>query len=96
MNPFKVNKALKEFKKDGKRVTVDVLSQKCGGRVRHKYLRMSKEMFECEENDGFPRHWVVGLNLRGWLFLWTSNPKSRFETVAVGDPSVLGEETDEE
>ena len=56
MNPFKVNKALKEFKKDGKRVTVDVLSQKCGGRVRHKYLRMSKEMFECEENDGFPRH----------------------------------------
>ncbi|MDD6275805.1 MAG: hypothetical protein PUB20_03145 [Clostridia bacterium] len=92
MNPFKVNIILKECKKDGKRVTVDMLSQKCGSRIRHKYLRMSKEMFECEENDGFPRHWVLGLNLRGWLFLWTSHPKSRFDTVAVGDPTEIEDE----
>ena len=94
MSPFKVNKAIKEYTQEGKRITVDILSEKCGTHIRHKYLRMSKDVFACEENDGFLRHWVLGLSWRGWLFLWTSKPKSRFETVAVGEPTELEDAQD--
>ena len=86
MNPLKINKVIKESKNNGERITIDSLSQRCNGRIRHRYVRMSNEMFECDECGGFPRHWVEGLSLRGWLTIWFYNPE-KFDRVEKADVS---------
>lgn len=74
MSPFFVYKEIRKAKRNEERITVDELSRRCGVRIRHRYLKMSKQMFECEENDGFPRHWVKGLKLHSWLTFWFYTP----------------------
>ena len=74
MNPFKVNKVIKENNMNDVQISVDTLSELCGGRVRHAYLRMSDETFLCAESGGFPRHWVEGLKLHSWVTMWFYHP----------------------
>lgn len=45
MNPFKVNKVIRENNMNDKQICVDTLSELCGGRVKHAFLRMSDETF---------------------------------------------------
>lgn len=75
MNPFKVERAIRESNKNDTQICVDTLSELCGGRVKHAYLRMSSETFLCAESGGFPRHWVEGLKLHSWVTLWFYHPE---------------------
>ena len=70
MNPFKINKIIRESKMNEERISIDMLSVRYGSRIRHKYIKLSDEMFECSDSGGFPRHWVVRLKLHSWLTLW--------------------------
>ncbi len=85
MSPFSVYKEIKKAKDNDERITVDELSIRCGERIRHRYLKMSKQMFECEQCGGFPRHWVKGLKLHSWFTLWTYKPPKQtdFSPVSV-------------
>lgn len=85
MSPFFVYKVIKNAKKNDERITVDELSRRCKERIRHRYLVMSKQMFQCEECGGFPRHWVKGLKLHSWVTLWFYKPPKQtdFTTVSV-------------
>lgn len=85
MSPFFVNKVINNAKKNDERITVDELSRRCKERIRHRYLVMSKQMFQCEECGGFPRHWVKGLKLHSWVTLWFYKPPKQtdFTTVSV-------------
>lgn len=75
MNPFKVERAIRESNKNDTQICVDTLSELCGGRVKHAFLRMSSETFLCAESGGFPRHWVEGLKLHSWVTLWFYHPE---------------------
>lgn len=77
MNPFKVSKVIRESKSKGERLIVEELSFRCEGRIRHAYLRMSKEMFECSSCGGFPRHWVLGLKPHSYITLWFYKPPKK-------------------
>lgn len=74
MNPFEVQKTVMEMRKNNEHITIEEFSRRCGVRMRHVYLRMSKEMFECPECGGFPRHWVKGLQLHSFITLWFYQP----------------------
>lgn len=74
MNPFDVRKIIIESHRNGERLIVEDLSRKCGVRIRHGYLRMSHEMFECKACGGFPRHWIKGLKLHSYITLWFYKP----------------------
>lgn len=74
MNPFKVNKVIKESDLNDSPISIDTLSRLCGGKIRHRYLRMSQDVFACPESKHFPRHWVEGLKLHSWITLWFYNP----------------------
>lgn len=84
MNPFKVNNIIKNSKKNDERITIDALSQRCNGRIRHKFVKMSDEMFECNECGGLPRHWVKRLNLHSWITMWFYNPEKYAQTQVSG------------
>ena len=70
MSPFFVYNEIKKAKKNQERITIDELGRRCGARIRHRYIRMSKQMFECEQCGGFPRHWVKGIQPHSWITLW--------------------------
>ena len=74
MNPFNVQKIINASRQNGERLIVEELSKRCGVRLRHAHLKLSKDMFECAACGGFPRHWVKGVSLYGWLTLWTYTP----------------------
>lgn len=83
MSPFFVYNEIKKAKQSDERITIDELSRRCGDHIRHRYIRMSKQMFECEQCGGFPRHWVKGLKLHSWVTLWFYKPPKQtdFNTV---------------
>ncbi len=85
MSPFLVYKEIKNAKSNGERITIDELGRRCKERIRHRYLVMSKQMFECEQCGGFPRHWVKGLKLHSWFTLWFYKPPKQtdFSSVSV-------------
>lgn len=74
MSPFLVYKEIKKAKDNDERITIDELSRRCKIRLRHRYFFMSKQMFECEQSGGFPRHWVRGLRAHSWVTLWFYKP----------------------
>lgn len=74
MNPFELHKIIRKSKENGERLIIEELSNRCGVRIRHAHVRMSKEMFECEACGGFPRHWVKGLRPSSYLSLWFYKP----------------------
>ena len=74
MSPFFVYREIRKAKREDERITIDELSRRCGVRIRHRYIAMSKQMFECAECGGFPRHWVRGMKLHSWLTLWFYKP----------------------
>lgn len=83
MNPFKVNKIIKEKSMDDEQISIDMLGELCGGKLKHKYLRMSNETFLCAESGGFPRHWVEGLRLHSWFTLWFYHPNPLGEKINI-------------
>ncbi len=83
MSPFLVNREIKKARANDERITVDELSRRCNERVRHRYLVMSKNMFQCEQCGGFPRHWVKGLRLHSWVTLWFYKPPKETDFTAV-------------
>lgn len=74
MSPFLVYKEIKKAKNNDERITIDELSRRCQERIRHRYIVMSKQMFQCEQCGGFPRHWVKGLKFHSWFTLWFYKP----------------------
>ena len=74
MNPFDVQKIISQSRENGERLVVEELSRRCGVRLRHAHVRLSKDMFEYEAGGGFPRHWVRGVSLYGWISLWRYVP----------------------
>ena len=82
MNPFKVNKVIRENNMNDKQICVDTLSELCGGRVKHAFLRMSDETFLCAESGGFPRHWVKASQLVYALVLSSGKIKCKAK---IGD-----------
>lgn len=74
MSPFLVYKEIQKAKQNDERIIIDELSRRCGERIRHRYLVMSKQMFQCEQCGGFPRHWVKGLRFHSWFTLWFYKP----------------------
>ena len=87
MNPFKVQKIINESSRNGERLIIEELSKKCGERLRHMHVIMSDEMFQSEACGGFPRHWVKGVSLYGWISLWTYKPPKQtdFSPVQIED-----------
>lgn len=87
LNPFTVRKIINESKKKGERLIIEELSERCGVRLRHRFLVMSDQMFECQSCVGFPRHWVKGVSLNGWVSLWRYEPpkETDFSPVAAGE-----------
>ncbi len=85
MSPFFVYKEIKKVKQNDERITIDELSRRCKERIRHRYVVMSKQMFQCEQCGGFPRHWVKGLKLHSWVTLWFYRPPKQtdFSLVSV-------------
>lgn len=79
MNPFKVNKVIKENNMIDNQICVDTLSELCGGRVKHAFLRMSDETFLCAESGGFPRHSVEGLRFHSWFTMWFYHPEREIQ-----------------
>lgn len=79
MNPFKVNKVIKENNMNDNQICVDTLSELCGGRIKHAFLRMSDETFICAESGGFPRHSVEGLRLHSWFTMWFYHPEREIQ-----------------
>lgn len=94
LNPFAVQKIIDESKKKGERLIIEELSQRCGIRLRHRFLVMSEQMFECEACGGFPRHWVKGVSLYGWISLWRYVPPKETDfspTTSRVDMKTFGE-----
>lgn len=97
MNPFKVNKVIKESHKEDKKISIDDLSDMCNGRVRHRYIKLSDDTFECESSGGFPRHRVLRLKLFSWITLWFYTPDERqgrmpfFDESDFEEPHPMGE-----
>ncbi len=90
MSPFLVYKEIKNAKENDERITVDELSRRCKERIRHRYLKMSKQRFECKDCGGFPRHWVRGLRLHSWVTLWLYKPPKQTDfTFVSADPNDL-------
>lgn len=87
LNPLEVHKIIKESRDNGERLIIEELSRRCGVRLRHAHLRFSKDMFECEACGGFPRHWVKGVSIYGWITLWRYVPpkETDFSPVAAGE-----------
>ena len=83
MSPFFVYKEIKKARQNDERITIDELSRRCGDRIRHRYIRMSKQMFECEQCGGYPRHWVKGLKLHSWFTLWMYKPPKQTDFTAL-------------
>lgn len=83
MSPLVVFKEIKKAKDKDERITIDELGRRCGDRIRHRYIKMSKQMFECEECGGFPRHWVRGLKAHSWITLWFYKPPKQTDFTAV-------------
>ncbi len=83
MSPFVVFKEIKKAKDKDERITIDELGRRCGDRIRHRYIKMSKQMFECEECGGFPRHWVKGIKSHSWITLWFYKPPKQTDFTAV-------------
>lgn len=83
MSPFFVYKEIKNARQNDERITIDELSRRCGDRIRHRYIRMSKQMFECEQCGGYPRHWVKGLKLHSWFTLWMYKPPKQTDFTAL-------------
>lgn len=92
MSPFFVYKEIKNAKVNNERITIDELSRRCKERIRHRYVVMSKQMFQCEQCGGFPRHWVKGLKLHSWFTLWFYKPPKQTDFTFV---SALPEELEE-
>lgn len=74
MSPFLVYREIKKANHNNERITIDELSRRCKVRIRHRYVVMSKQMFQCEQCGGFPRHWVKGLKFHSWFNLWFYKP----------------------
>lgn len=87
MSPFLVYKEIQNAKKNDERITIDELGRRCGERIRHRYIRMSKQMFECEQCGGFPRHWVKGLQPHSWITLWFYRPPKQTDFTAFSKSS---------
>lgn len=76
MNPFVVQKIINESNRNGQRLIIEQLSEKCGVKLRHAHVIMSEDMFESEVCKGFMRHWVKAVSPFGWITLWTyKNPE---------------------
>ena len=85
MNPFKVQKTIKDCEKKGERLIIEELSDKCGVRLRHVHVVMSEDTFESGACRGVPRHWVKGVSVFGWLTLWTyRNPLKDYPASSEG------------
>lgn len=84
MNPFKVNRIINEYRSNDIQISIDRLSEDCGGKLKHSFLRMSRETFLCTESGGFPRHWVEGLKLHSWITLWFYHPP-KFDLSAINN-----------
>ena len=65
MNPFTVNRMIK---KSSQKICIDTLSRDCGMQMRHRFFKMSKELFACPD-CGMMRHYVKGLSFYGWLHM---------------------------
>lgn len=83
MSPFLVHEEIKKARRNNERITIDELGRRCGDRIRHRYIKMSKQMFECEQCGGFPRHWVRGLKLHSWFTLWFYIPPKQTDFTAI-------------
>lgn len=86
MSPFFVYKEIKKAKQNDERITIDELSRRCKERIRHRYVVMSKQMFQCEQCGGFPRHWVKGLRFHSWFTLWFYKPPKQTDFSFVSVP----------
>lgn len=65
MNPFVINKILKTSQE---KLCIDSLSKKCEIPLRHRFFKMSSDLFKCpmcEDN----RHYVKKISLYGWAHL---------------------------
>lgn len=90
MSPFLVYKEIKNANRNDERITIDELSRRCKERIRHRYVVMSKQMFQCEQYGGFPRHWVKGLRFHSWFTLWFYKPPKQTDfTFVSADPAKL-------
>ena len=90
MSPFLVYREIKKANRNNERITIDELSRRCKVRIRHRYVVMSKQMFQCEQCGGFPRHWVKGLKLHSWFNLWFYKPPKQTDfTFVSADPAKL-------
>ncbi|MBP9989707.1 MAG: hypothetical protein KBT46_09460, partial [Ruminococcus sp.] len=95
LNPFKVSRIIRDSKNEGKKLSIDDLSVLCEGRVRHLYVRMSRDTFECESSGGFPRHRVIGLRPTSYITMWFYKPSEiKIEPVTPIDESELEEPQD--
>lgn len=83
MSPFFVYREIKNANRNDERITIDELSRRCKERIRHRYVVMSKQMFQCEECGGFPRHWVKGLRFHSWFTLWFYKPPKQTDFTFV-------------
>lgn len=83
VSPFFVYKEIRKVKHNNERITIDELSNRCNERIRHRYIVMSKQMFQCEQCGGFPRHWVKGLKFHSWFTLWFYKPPKQTDYSSV-------------
>ena len=83
MSPFLVYREIKKANRNNERITIDELSRRCKVRIRHRYVVMSKQMFQCEQCGGFPRHWVKGLKIHSWINLWFYKPPKQTDFTFV-------------
>ena len=65
MSPFKVNRIIKD---SSEKMCIDTLSKQCGVHLRHSFLKMSKDFFDCPV-CGMKRHYVRGVSFYGWTHL---------------------------
>lgn len=64
MSPFKVNQIIKQHDK----MCLDSLCRECNIQFRHRFFKMSDDLFFCEE-CGTSRHYVKKVSFYGWLKL---------------------------
>ena len=65
MSPFRVKRIIKN---NGEKMCIDTLSNECGVRLHHRFLKMSNDFFDCPV-CGMKRHYVKGVSLYGWTHL---------------------------
>lgn len=73
MNPFEVNRIIKNCKAEGKDISVKDLSRLCDCRISRSFLRMSDDVFISK--SGRRHHKVEGLRISSWYELWFYHPK---------------------